>query len=131
MPSDSSLPALSLLWPAGVAAASARAESLSASAADDLNLLELVRAMIGGGGPPARVQQRERFAREILAQLCQQPDVIAYRQGVLEDLVANQPLRERLGQILASLEALSDVSVPERYLAPGREALERIARRLG
>jgi hypothetical protein len=132
MQSDSSLPALSLLWPAGVSAASARAESLSASAADDLNLLELVRAMIGGGGPPARVQQRERFAREILAQLCQQPDVIAYRQGVLEDLIANQPLRERLGQILASLEALSDVSiVPERYLAPGREALERIARRLG
>jgi hypothetical protein len=88
--------------------------------------------MMGGEGPPTRIQQRERFARETLSQLCQQPRVIAYRQGVLEDLITNQPLRERLGQLLSSLETLSDVSlVPERYLTPGREALERIARRLG
>src|SRR5258708_12420185 len=115
MQSDSSLPALSLLWPSGVSSASPRLESLSASAADDLNLLELVRAMIGGGGPPARVQQRERFTCEILSQLCQQPDVIAYRQGVLEHLIANPPLRDRLGQILATLQALSHLSiVPQR-----------------
>jgi len=131
MQSDTSLPALSLLWPAGTSPETATSDLLSASAADDLNVLELVRAMMGGGGPPPRVQQRERFAREILSQLCQQPEVIAYRQGILDDLITNQPLRERLSQLLASLETLSDVSsVPERYLAPGREALERIARRL-
>jgi DNA mismatch repair protein MutS len=132
MQSESSLPPLSLLWPAGAPYVDANLNALSANAADDLNVMELVQAMLGGDGPPIRIQQRERFAREILSQLCQQPEVIAYRQGILEDLITNQPLRERLGQLLASLEALSDVSiVPERYLPPGREALERIARRLG
>src|SRR5438445_4302230 len=117
MQSDSSVPALSLLWPAGAAPAPASSSSLSASAADDLNMMELVRAMMGGDGPPSRVQQRERFAREMLSQLCQQPEVIAYRQGVLEDLITNDPLRERLSHILTSLESLADVSVvPERYL---------------
>src|SRR3989442_6713297 len=132
MQSDSSLPPLSLLWPAGASSVSAISDSLSASAADDLNVMELVQAMVGGDGSPTRIQQRERFARQILSQLCQQPDVIAYRQGVLEDVITNQILRERLSQLVSSLESLSDVaSVPERYLTPGREALERIARRLG
>jgi DNA mismatch repair protein MutS len=130
-PSDPSPPPLSLLWPAGVPPAPVPPDLLSATAADDLNVLEVVQAMVGDDGPPIRLQQRERFARQILGQLCQQTDVIAYRQDVLDDLLADQTLRERLGQLLPSLEALSAVtSVPERYQAPGREAIERIARRL-
>jgi DNA mismatch repair protein MutS len=132
MQSDASLPPLSFLWPAGVSLTDPNSAALPASAADDLNMMELVQTVMAGEGPPIRVQQRERFAREILSQLCQQSEVIAYRQGILEDLLDHPPLRERLGQLLSSLEALSDVSiVPERYLSPGREALERIARRLG
>ncbi len=132
MQSDSSLPPLSLLWPTGASFAPAGSDSLSAGAADDLNVMDVVKAMIGGADPPIRVQQRERFARQILGQLSQNPEVIAFRQGVLEDLITDQPLRERLGQVLPGLEALSDVSVvPEPYLTPGREALGRIARRLG
>jgi DNA mismatch repair protein MutS len=130
--SDSALPPLSLLWPAGVAPSSPVPEPLSASAAEDLNVLELVQTLVGGDGPSNRLQQRERFARQILSQLCQQPEVIAYRQDVLDNLISHPHLRERLGQLLPGLEALSDVAtVPERYLTQGREALERIARRLG
>jgi DNA mismatch repair protein MutS len=133
-PSESVLPTLSLLWPGGgpPAKAAATPEPLSETAADDLNVVEVVQAMVGGDGPPTRLQQRERFARQLLSQLCQQPEVIAYRQDVLEDLLTDRALRERLGQLLPSFEVLADVSsVPERFLPPGREALERIARRLG
>jgi DNA mismatch repair protein MutS len=122
------------LWPAHVPFAAGQSESLSATAAEDLNVVEVVQAMLGGDGPPVRLQQRERFARQMLGQLAQLPEVIDYRQDVLADLLADQPLRERLGQLLPSLEALSDAavfSVPERHLAPGRDALEPIARRLG
>ena len=127
---DASLPALSLLWPTG--AAGTAAEGLSAGAAEDLNVAAVVQAMLGRDGPPVRLQQRERFAHQMLSQLCQQPDVIDYRQDVLEDLLTDAALRDELGQLLPGLEALAEVAgAPERHLAPGREALERIARRLG
>ncbi len=115
MQSDSSLPPLSLLWPTGASFAPAGSDSLSAGAADDLNVMDVVKAMIGGADPPIRVQQRERFARQILGQLSQQPEVIAYRQGVLEDLITDQPLRERLGQVLPGLEALWRARAVRRY----------------
>jgi DNA mismatch repair protein MutS len=128
--SDWSLPPLSLLWPAGRAAAEAT-ERLSSAAADDLNVLELVQAMVGGEGPPNRLRQRERFARQVLCQLTQAPAVIAFRQDVVADLLTHQPLRERLGELVPSLEALADASsVPERFQASGREGLDRISRRL-
>ena len=41
------------------------------------------------------------------AALASDHHVIAYRQGVLEDVIANETLRERLSQLLSSLEALS------------------------
>ncbi|MDQ6673593.1 MAG: hypothetical protein M3069_23105 [Chloroflexota bacterium] len=131
--SDASLPPLSLLWPSETAGGGASArELLSATAADDLNVTEVIQAIVGRDGPPNQVRQRERFARQVLSQLCQEPEVIAYRQDVLEDLLADQPLRERLGELLPSLEALADVSsLPERFLAAGREGLDRISRRLG
>ena len=94
--------------------------------------MDVVQAMLGGEGAPVRLQQRERFARQMLSQMCQHQDVIAYRQDVLADLLTDESLRDQLGQLLPGLESLADVSsVPERHLAPGREALERIARRLG
>src|SRR6266568_9091532 len=115
-PPDASLPPLSLLWPDG--SAGTGMEQLSATAADDLNMIELVQAMVGGEGPSNRLRQRERFARQVLSQLGQEPAVIAYRQDVLEDLLAHQPLRERLGELLPSLEALADASsIPERFQA--------------
>src|SRR6059058_1021757 len=130
MQPESALPPLSLLWPAGVAVAGSHVDALSASAAEDLNLMELIHAMQAVDAPPIRLQQRVRFADQILSQLGQQAEVITYRQDILEDLLADRPLRERLGQLLPNLEALAEVSsIPERYLSPGREALERIARR--
>ncbi|MGI9148013.1 MAG: MutS-related protein [Chloroflexota bacterium] len=130
---DASLPRLSALWPPERDAVGASAiELLSATAADDLNVIEVIQAMVASDGPPNRLRQRERFARQVLSQLCQEAEVTAYRQDVLEDLLADEQLRERLRELLPSLEALSDVSsIPERFLAPGRESLDRISRRLG
>jgi hypothetical protein len=106
-------------------------QRLSSSAADDLNLSELVQAIVGSGAPPNRLRQRKRFASQLLGQLSQETAVLSYRQDVLDDLLADRGLRQRLDELLPGLEALSDLaSVPERFLPPGREALERIARRL-
>src|SRR5712691_9681501 len=119
---------LSLLWPDG--ARPAATNRLDEQARADLHLDEIVRAIVSTGAPAGRVAARERFAHEVLTTLVCEPDIIAYRQAILTDLVDNPSLRERLELALPALEALGDVPRGERYRPTAEPGLERVARRL-
>jgi len=119
---------LSLLWPDG--ARRAAANRLDDQAIADLHLDEIVRALVSTGAPAGRIAARERFAHEVLTTLVCEPDIIAYRQAILTDLVDNPSLRERLERTLPALEALGDVPRGERYRPTAEPGLERVARRL-
>ena len=119
---------LSLLWPEG--ARSALASRLDEQASADLHLDQVVTAIVGGEAPPGRLAARERFAHEVLTTLVREPDVIAYRQAVLTDLVDNPSLRQPLEASLPALEALGDLPRGERYRPSAEPGLERVARRL-
>src|SRR5207253_3250765 len=122
---------ISLLWPAGQRPASEAADRLADGAAEDLSVSVLLEAMVEVGGPLVRVQRRHRYARQILGQLVTGADVILYRQAVLEDLLSDPELRDRLLQVLPGLEALAEITTPlERYRASDREAIDRVVRRL-
>src|SRR5438132_6796392 len=124
------VPAFSLLWPSTPPPTSLWSQ-ISPTAAEDLNLAEIVSAIVGSDGPRVRVQQREQFARQTLSQLCLVPELIASRQEVLEDLLLDPLLQERFAEIVPQLEELSDASaLSERYRPSPREALDRIVRRL-
>src|SRR5438874_2542166 len=103
---------LSLLWPEGLRGAPAA--RLDDQAIADLHLDEIVRAIVGAGAPAGRLATRERFAHDVLTTLITEPDIIAYRQAVLTDLIDNPRLRERLERALPALEALGDVHRGER-----------------
>jgi DNA mismatch repair protein MutS len=119
---------LSLLWPTGHdASASGR---LGEEATADLHLPEIVAAIVGANAPAGRLAARERFAVQVLTELLWAPEVIAYRQAVLDDLLGNSALREQLELVLPSLEALGDVPRGERYRPTTEPGLERVARRL-
>ena len=123
-------PSLSLLWPNGPPSAE-RVISLSESAAEDLNLAEVIAAIVGGDAPRVRLQQREHFAREILTKAALDPDVITYRQGALHDLLDDPTLRARIEEIVPKLEELAEgTSLSERYRPSSGEGLDVIVRRL-
>ena len=119
---------LSLLWPEGMRGAPAA--RLDDQAIADLHLDEIVRAIVSAGAPAGRLATRERFAHDVLTTLITEPDIIAYRQAVLTDLLDNPPLRERLERALPALEALGDLPRAERYRPTAEPGLERVARRL-
>jgi hypothetical protein len=119
---------LSLLWPAGHDAAGG--VRLGEEASADLHLSDIVAAIVGSDAPAGRLAARERFARQVLTELLLAPEVIAHRQAVLADLLANPALREQLELMLSSLEALGDVPRGERYRPTAEPGLERVARRL-
>ena len=119
---------LSLLWPEGLRGAPAA--RLDDQAIADLHLDEIVRAIVSAGAPAGRLATRERFAHDVLTTLITEPDIIAYRQAVLTDLIDNPRLRERLERALPALEALGDVPRGERYRPTAEPGLERVARRL-
>src|ERR687885_65303 len=122
--------AMRLLWPAGSAGAS-HPDRLGEPAASDLNVPDIARAIAGASGSPVQVQRREQAARLILGALISDPAVIIHRQAVLEDLLDDTALAAHLEAVLPKLEALTEVvNVPERYRTSGREALERVGRRL-
>jgi DNA mismatch repair protein MutS len=119
---------LSLLWPEGMRGAPAA--RLDDQAIADLHLDEIVRVIVSAGAPAGRLATRERFAHDVLTTLIAEPDVMAYRQAVLTDLLDNPPLRERLERALPALEALGDLPRGERYRPTAEPGLERVARRL-
>ncbi|MDQ6674662.1 MAG: hypothetical protein M3069_28660 [Chloroflexota bacterium] len=121
-------PSLSLLWPARRPRAGGR--QIGSDAAADLQVNEVVRAIVGTDAPAGRLAARERFARGVLIDLLQELDVLEYRQGVLADLLEHADLRARLEAVLPALEALGDLPRGERYKPAAEPGLERVARRL-
>ncbi len=118
--STESLQAFSLLWPAARKPASRGFAARSAGWTADLNLQGVVRGLAIAGCP-------EAFARGVLEELCQDVEVIRYRQDVLGDV-------GRLASLEASLEALLPlVGAIERYYVPREpgDTLHELAHRLG
>ena len=122
---------ISLLWPIRSPRESSTRLGLPADAAVDLQLAEVIRALAAGEGRPSRRDHRERLVRQTLSELCTDPGVIAYRQEVVDDLLNDPALRERLAQLLPDLEALSETSPSNRFQPPDDGAVQRIARQLG
>jgi hypothetical protein len=123
--------AISLLWPTGSPRGSSAGQQLTADAAVDLQLAEIIRGLADGEGRPARRDHRERLVRQTLSELCTDSEVIAYRQEVVDDLLYHPPLRESLARILPDLEALSETAPSNRFQVQDDGAVQRIARQLG
>jgi hypothetical protein len=109
---------LSLLWPDG---ASRSQSALNDNAAADLGITELARAI-------AFEPRQEERVRGILLALCDDPAVITYRQDVLDDLMRNTALADRLQMLLPSLGQLGFYGNPGR---PNEPALQQTLFRLG
>lgn len=86
----------SLLWPAGAAR---NATELDDQCVRDLELAQTLAAFTRSSIERGKV-------REILARICTDPAVIAYRQDVIEDLWSHPALREGLEALLPSVGAL-------------------------
>ncbi len=110
----------SLLWPPGSAPGADGVARLDPQAVVDLDLPEVIHALCGGE------PRRERFVRDTLAAPCADPAIIAYRADVLDDLLADAPLRAALRAVLPALEALTETGRPRA----DEGALTRLARRL-
>jgi DNA mismatch repair protein MutS len=123
--------AISLLWPSGAPRGSSAGQQLPADSAADLQMTAIVQVLADGGGRSSRRDHRERLVRQTLTELCTDSGVIAYRQEVVDELVNDPPLRERLARILPDLEALSEISPSNRFQPPDEGAVQRIARQLG
>jgi DNA mismatch repair protein MutS len=92
----------SLLYPKGSGITSDEPDSfleLSLAAAHDLGLDEIIAAFT-----PDREHQKD--IRDLLSRLPRDPEVINYRQGVLEDLLANPELADRLATLLPVIDSL-------------------------
>lgn len=98
-----------MLYPAGASSDAAAAEyaasflELSPAAAHDLGLDEIIAAFT-----PDRGHQKE--IRDLFSRLPRDPDVIAYRQAVLDDLLANPELAERFASLLPVFDSLFQAS---------------------
>ena len=93
---------LSLLHPQGPAASlngQGGFLELSPAAAHDLRLNDILAAFT-----PDRGHQRE--IQNLFARLPRDPQVISYRQAVLDDLLANPELAERFGSLLPLIDSL-------------------------
>jgi DNA mismatch repair protein MutS len=93
---------------------------LSPLAAHDLGLGEIVTAFT-----PDREHQRE--IQSLFSRLPRDPEVIAYRQAVLEDLLANPALAERFTSLLPIIDSLVESSHPlEREMPWLHEVVWRV-----
>jgi hypothetical protein len=75
---------LSLLWPPGRRPARRVAVRLSPETMADLDLDPVIVALTGGEG------RRAVFVQAVLAALCDDPEVIAYRAAALTDLTEDE-----------------------------------------
>ena len=114
-------PTIRLLWPEGhePAGDQANRSSWGENAVTDLGIPALIDAL----SPHAHL--KEKF-RAIFLQLSPQPEVIRYRQDVLEDLLASPVLLQGFDAILPRLTQLAFLS---DY--PFSTLLEQIVSRLG
>ena len=116
------LASFSLLYPKGADISVGRQNpflELDPAAAHDLRLEDLILAFA-----PERRHQKE--IRELFSRLPRDPDVIAYRQAVLDDLLANPALVERLESLLPVMDTLFESAHPmEREMTWLHEAVWR------
>jgi DNA mismatch repair protein MutS len=116
------LASFSLLYPKGADISVGRQNpflELDPAAAHDLRLEDLILAFA-----PERRHQKE--IRELFSRLPRDPDVIAYRQAVLDDLLANPALVERLESLLPVMDSLFESAHPlEREMTWLDEAVWR------
>ncbi|MBP7403060.1 MAG: hypothetical protein KBA30_10635 [Clostridia bacterium] len=94
------VPALSLLWPENRSVYADRTRKLGGAAIDNLELPALAARMAPG-------RERSESVLEMLTELCADEDVIAYRQEVIDDLLASPGLVDRLREVTEHLENLS------------------------
>jgi DNA mismatch repair protein MutS len=121
MPSAPPVPSISLLWPPGAGVHAPNTPRLSARAAADLDLETTVRALSASPGD-------QRMVTAALSTLCADPDVIAYRQAVLEDLLNAPELLARLEALLPAISAVERFRYASR---PGQTPLHEVVWRVG
>jgi hypothetical protein len=122
---------VSLLWPSGSPRGARAGLPLPADTAADLQLAEIIRVLASGEGRPSRRDHRERLVRQTLTELCTDPEVIAYRQEVVDELLHDVPLWQRLATVLPDLDALAETLPSGRFQPADDRAVQRIARQLG
>jgi hypothetical protein len=110
---------LSLLWPS--ASGPDPAWHLPGEVVQDLGLNSIVAAMSPG---PAHREALEA----VLYSLCPDPAVIAYRQEVLDDLLAAPALAEALGALLPALDELALFTARP---TSAESSLQEVTRRAG
>jgi len=121
MPPAPPVSPISLLWPPEAHSCAPDAPRLSPEAAADLDLDSVARALSASPG-----DQRAVYAA--LASLCADPNVIAYRQAVLEDLLNAPELLARLEALLPAMRSVERF----RYSArPGQTPLHEVVWRVG
>jgi DNA mismatch repair protein MutS len=109
----------SLLYPPGVSSSAQNAFlELSPSTAHDLRLDEIIAAFA-----PAHGYQKEIQA--LFYRLPRDPQVIDYRQAVLEDLLANPRLAEKLTSLLPVIDSLFEYSRRSKEMTWLHEVVNR------
>lgn len=96
---EKGLASISLLYPPDVSSEGLAAMELSPAVAHDLGLEEVIAAFTSERG-------HQREIRALFSRLPRDPEVIAYRQAVLEDLLAHPALVERFASLLPVIDSL-------------------------
>lgn len=112
----------SLLQPGGIKEASNQQSlflALDPSAAHDLRLDELISAFV-----PERESRKE--IQPLFYRLPRDPDVISYRQAVLDDLLAHPALTEKLSSLLPVIHSFFE---NERHSRSEMSWLHKVVRR--
>ncbi|HJQ14144.1 MAG TPA: hypothetical protein VJ830_05280 [Anaerolineales bacterium] len=94
---------LSLLYPPGATTDATSFLELSPAAAHDLGLEEIIAAFVSD-------RRHQHEIRALFSRLPRYPDVITYRQAVLEDLLSIPMLAERFASLLPAMDSLFESS---------------------
>ena len=118
---DDALGGFDLLYPPGVIYKHQDASSgLTTSAWHDLGIEQVMAAFSGN-------RRHQQESKNIFNRLIHDPQVIRYRQDVIEDLLRNQTLVDKLTALLPIIDSLTDFSFhPERGLNRLHEVTYRI-----
>lgn len=104
---------VSLLWPGGAPPSAPSAAAVTPQSARDLGLDSIIAHLSAGDAQRAAIEK-------ILLSPSRDPLVIRYRLDVLDDLLANPALVEKLHELMPTLEALA----LDYYRGEAREAVE-------